>query len=731
MGARSASPHPWLEQRLLETPQEKVYASQFSIERQWLLSEHRMKIGKALIPGTGYLEMAAAAFTRGTFRSPIQFENVFFLAPLTFGPSESKEVRVQLRLDDEGAARKGTFRFSVFAKPSSGQAGEWVEHSTGLIAPCSARPATRIDRAAIIARCNEREIAFDEQHRTKQELYFDFGPRWHCLNWLKIGKGEGLAELQLDPRFAADCSTFLVHPAMLDLATGCALYLTDGYESSADLHLPISYKRICVYRPFPSRMYSHKRARRENVLHGEVETFDITLFDEHDQVLAEIEGFAMRRIKDAVEAADAHGLRQAGVSGGEQPIEIVNRPGIPPQEAVRALAHILRTNTPPALVVVAEPLDEMDTARASTSLRPAPSVPPDLASGGEGIDETLAAWWQDLLGIEHVSLDDDFFELGGHSLVGVRLFAKIKKKYQVDLELAVLFEARTVRHLAEVIARKRQAVSEAPKTWSSLVPIQPNGSRVPLFCVHAIGGDVLFYQPLSNALGSDQPLYAFQSPLVTGEVRETTLEELASFYVKELRAFYPNGPYLLLGASLGGHIVFEMARQLSAQGAEPRLLMLVDAGVPGSDEYLRFLSKAHALVKMIRNEHVTYLRRKAREKTEYWRELWLRRIRIAQCAGYKILGRSVPLRLHYFQAEQAHLRALQRYSFHHYSGKIILFRATDRGEILGRHEHPTLGWGAYAAGGLEIYDIPSAHVAMLLEPYVRNFADKLKTILPS
>ena len=263
-----------------------------------------------------------------------------------------------------------------------------------------------------------------------------------------------MAELQLDPRFVSDCSTFLMHPALLDLATGCALYLTDGYESSADLHLPLSYKRICVYRPFPSRMYSHKRARQENVLHGEVETFDITLFDEQDEVLAEIEGFAMRRIKDAVEAADAHGLRQAGVSGGEQPTEIVSSPGIPPQEAVRALAHILRIKTPPGVVVVSEPLEEVASATASTSLRPAPSVAPDLASGGEGIDETLAAWWQDLLGIDQVALDDDFFELGGHSLIGVRLFAKIKKKYQVDLELAVLFEARTVRHLAEVIARE-------------------------------------------------------------------------------------------------------------------------------------------------------------------------------------------------------------------------------------------------------------------------------------
>ncbi len=731
MGARSASPHPWLEQRLLDTPREKVYASQFSIERQWLLSEHRMKIGKALIPGTGYLEMAAAAFTRGAFRSPIQFENVFFLAPLTFGPSESKEVRVQLRLDDESAAQKGTYRFSVFAKPSSGQAGDWVEHSTGLVGSCSARPATRVDRAAVIARCKEREIAFDEQHRTKQELYFDFGPRWHCLNWLKIGKGEGLAELQLDPRFAADCSTFLMHPAMLDLATGCALYLTDGYESSADLHLPISYKRICVYRPFPSRMYSHKRARQENVLHGEVETFDITLFDEQDEVLAEIEGFAMRRIKDAVEAADAHGLRQAGVSGGEQPIEIVNKPGIPPQEAVRALAHILHTNTPPALVVVAGHIDEVDTARASTSPRSTPSVAPNLGSGGEGIDGTLAAWWRDLLGVEHVSLDDDFFELGGHSLIGVRLFAKIKKKYQVDLDLAVLFEARTVRHLAEVIARKKQATGEEPRIGSTLVPIQTKGSRIPLFCVHAIGGDVLFYQPLSNALGPNQPFYAFQSPLVLGEVHEITLEELASIYVKELRAFRPNGPYLLLGASLGGHIAFEMARQLSAQGAEPRLLMLIDAGVPGSDEPLKTRTKIHAFLTRLRNGRLTYFGRVLSGKAAYWRIMLIRRIRIAECAGYQLAGRRVPLRLHYFQAEEAHIRALQRYSFRSYPGKITLFKATDRGEILGRREHPTLGWGQYAVGGLDIHDILSAHISILYEPYVQNFADKLRTILPS
>ena len=169
------------------------------------------------------------------------------------------------------------------------------------------------------------------------------------------------------------------------------------------------------------------------------------------------------------------------------------------------------------------------------------------------------------------------------------------------------------------------------------MPIQTNGSRVPLFCIHAIGGDVLFYQPLSNALGPDQPFYAFQSPLVAAEIRETTLEELASIYVKELRAFYPNGPYLLLGASLGGHIVFEMARQLSAQGAEPRLLMLIDAGVPGSDERLKTRSKIHALVKKMQKESFDLLEANSLGKRRNTgASCWLYRIRTARMCRLQI-----------------------------------------------------------------------------------------------
>jgi acyl transferase domain-containing protein/thioesterase domain-containing protein/acyl carrier protein len=723
MGARSASPHPLLEQRLLETPAEIVYASQFSIERQWLLAEHRLKAGKALIPGTSYMEMAAAAFSRGSFHGAIEFQDVFFLAPLTFNGHESREVRVQLKREQEGGASKGTFRFSVFAR-----AGEWGEYATGHVAPCLTRPASWVNRRIIAARCNQLEIAFDEQHKTKQERYFDFGPRWRCLKKLHIGKQEGLAELELDARFSADASTFNMHPALLDLATGCSLYLTEGYENSNDLYLPFSYHRMYVYRSFPLRLFSHIRSRQENQPGGEVASFDITLFDEQDEVLAEIEGFTMRRIGDPAKAVEESALaRDVAHSSGEQPIETGSRPGIPPQDGAQALARLLMVKTPVAIVAVDRTLEDLDLRNSAPSSRPLVAAPPS-----EGVEGSLVMWWQDLLGVERVGLDDDFFSLGGHSLIGVRLFAKIKKTYQVNLELAALFEARTVRQLADLIRKSMQPAAAEAKTWSTLVPIQPNGSRVPLFCIHAIGGDVLFYEQLAKALGPDQPFYAFRSPLLSqADIRETSVEELASIYVKELRAFYPQGPYLLGGLSFGGLVALEMSQQLCAQGVEPGSLILFDTFVPGSAGHVKATAQLSTFWRNFRRQGVDYVAHKALLKRDYWRRLLRERIQGVTCACYRLAGRDLPADLRYYLVGEAHTRAMMRYNIRTYPGKITLMRVQERDEVLSKHEDPNLGWGSFAGGALEILDVPSDHTGMLLQPYVRNVAKMLKTILPA
>jgi len=69
------------------------------------------------------------------------------------------------------------------------------------------------------------------------------------------------------------------------------------------------------------------------------------------------------------------------------------------------------------------------------------------------VENLLADWWRELLGVDAVASTIDFFDLGGHSLIAVRLVSKIKKAYKLDFGLSVLFEARTIRKLADLIRR--------------------------------------------------------------------------------------------------------------------------------------------------------------------------------------------------------------------------------------------------------------------------------------
>lgn len=68
------------------------------------------------------------------------------------------------------------------------------------------------------------------------------------------------------------------------------------------------------------------------------------------------------------------------------------------------------------------------------------------------IEQTLAAIWQQLLGIPEVGIHDNFFELGGHSLLGMRMIAHVKKYFALDITVHTIFEFKTIHYLAKFIA---------------------------------------------------------------------------------------------------------------------------------------------------------------------------------------------------------------------------------------------------------------------------------------
>jgi thioesterase domain-containing protein len=185
----------------------------------------------------------------------------------------------------------------------------------------------------------------------------------------------------------------------------------------------------------------------------------------------------------------------------------------------------------------------------------------------------LAVMWQEILGTTEFGVKDNFFDLGGHSLKAVILAARIEKAYQKRVAVRTVFEKPTIEEMAAYI---RQTITFSPPT--PVVPIQPRGNSLPLFCVHAATGLVDCWLPLARYLGIKQPLFAFQSCGFEGEQDPLErIEDMAALYIKDMRSIQPRGPYQLGGWCLGGTIAYEMAQQLIAAGEHVSLLALFDA----------------------------------------------------------------------------------------------------------------------------------------------------------
>jgi len=66
-------------------------------------------------------------------------------------------------------------------------------------------------------------------------------------------------------------------------------------------------------------------------------------------------------------------------------------------------------------------------------------------------ETALAELWADLLGLEQIGVTDDFFVLGGHSLLATQVMSRVRNEFQIELELAVLFDHPTIAELAELV----------------------------------------------------------------------------------------------------------------------------------------------------------------------------------------------------------------------------------------------------------------------------------------
>jgi acyl-CoA synthetase (AMP-forming)/AMP-acid ligase II/thioesterase domain-containing protein/acyl carrier protein len=331
------------------------------------------------------------------------------------------------------------------------------------------------------------------------------------------------------------------------------------------------------------------------------------------------------------------------------------------------------------------------------------------------LEQIIADIFIKLLEVDAVSIHDNFFALGGDSLLAVQLSAELERVFQQPFPLSRIFQNPTIKKISQTLRFSNQTSFSF-----SLIPIQPDGHRPPLFAIHA-----LIFHSLAKYLGSDQPIYGLRYGLGAQSSQDDSqsislperVEDIAAHYIEEMRLLQPEGPYYLMGLCVGGLIAYEMAQQLLAQNQKVALLVLFDVELLQLTPYTKILSDFNDIRRKILNlpkkiAALFKLRSKQGQSCTFHSAYHQADIH-HQLPGYN------PTRFH----PHGDSYLLSSYIPKTFPGKTVFFKPK-------RTQHPGNPlWTCrlLCTGELDIHEISGYHEEILKEPHVQVLAQCLKS----
>ncbi|MFE6101527.1 amino acid adenylation domain-containing protein [Streptomyces laurentii] len=201
-----------------------------------------------------------------------------------------------------------------------------------------------------------------------------------------------------------------------------------------------------------------------------------------------------------------------------------------------------------------------------------PAVPPR-----DSLELRVLEIWRTILGSDRFGVTDDFFAVGGHSLLALQLLAAVSRRLGARLPISVLFENGTVEGLARMI--------RAQDGWQStvLVPMRPEGTRPPVYCVHAGGGSVMGYLDLVRAMPADVPVYGVEAVGLDGRRAPVpNVRDMTERYAAEIagRTEAEAEPSTIIGWGLGAVFAHALAERLRGLGRRVGTLVVIDGAAP-------------------------------------------------------------------------------------------------------------------------------------------------------
>ncbi len=386
----------------------------------------------------------------------------------------------------------------------------------------------------------------------------------------------------------------------------------------------------------------------------------------------------------------------------------------------RAVVDFLRDRLPDYMVpaefhLLAElPLNsngKVDRDALSAPTRPVANVDSPYVAPRDATEQLLAEMWVEALGVPRVGVHDNFFDLGGDSLVAIELLAQAATR-GIELDPADVFEHQTIAELARLATDPAGASAER-----ALVVELRGGTSRPLFCVHPSTGGIECYMTLATRLAGDQSVYGLRAAArAEGDIGTVDIVALAATYVDAVRAVQPDGPYRLLGWSVGGVIAFEMACQLVTAGERVELLAILDQGInasadPSATEAEFVLGQLAAAGLQV-----------PAGGDDLGDEEQLRRVFSTLGEPALPADASPDLFAQYVDVVRANFDALRRYVPGRFPGDLVFFGAA--------HSLPgaDIGWRR-VAGSVTVVELAGTHFQLLQEPAVDVVAAELSARL--
>ncbi|MEV6274031.1 non-ribosomal peptide synthase/polyketide synthase [Nocardia sp. NPDC051832] len=245
----------------------------------------------------------------------------------------------------------------------------------------------------------------------------------------------------------------------------------------------------------------------------------------------------------------------------------------------------------PAAIVVLDTIPLTPVGKLDRKALPMPELAERPYRAPETpLQQAVADVFADVLGVPRAGLDDDFFALGGTSLVATKAVSRLRTVTGAQIRVQWFFTDSSVdaltRRIMAALAEGVDYTEDSEAALGVMLPIRAQGARPALFAIHPLYGLSWCYAGFAQYL--DRPIYGVQSPALSEpEYLPSALDDMVSRYVAEIRRVQPEGPYHLLGWSIGGVLAHAVAVALQSAGAEVGALVMLDSRISDDVSDLR------------------------------------------------------------------------------------------------------------------------------------------------